>query len=53
MQNLSIQSQVDVIKKATEIASKSKESALKFLTDARIIEPKNNTKSSQLAKERR
>ncbi len=37
MQQSSIQTQVDIIKKATEVASQSKETALKFLRDAGII----------------
>lgn len=37
MQQESIQSQVDTIKKATEIATQTQESALKFLRDAGII----------------
>ncbi len=37
MQQTAIQSQVEAIKKATQIASKSKEAALKFLVDAGIV----------------
>jgi hypothetical protein len=48
-QAASIQSQVDVIKRATQIASKSKETALKFLIDAGIVK-KENTKSSTASK---
>jgi hypothetical protein len=54
MQHLSIQSQVDTIKKATELASKSKKSALKFLRDAGIIsdnKEERNTKSSENKKQ--
>jgi hypothetical protein len=38
MTEITIQAQVDSIKKATEKASKSKETAKKFLIDAGIIE---------------
>jgi hypothetical protein len=37
MQQTAIQSQIEAIKKATQIASKSKEAALKFLVDAGIV----------------
>lgn len=39
MQQSSIQEQVEVIKKATKIAMRSKKSALQFLIDAGIISP--------------
>lgn len=38
MTQVAIQAQVDSIKKATEKAAKTKESAKKFLVDAGIIE---------------
>jgi hypothetical protein len=38
MTQIAIQAQVDSIKKATEKAAKSKETAKKFLIDAGIIE---------------
>lgn len=45
MTQIAIQTQVEAIKKATEKALKSKESALKFLSDAGILkdEKKNTT----------
>lgn len=41
-----IQSQIEVIKKATQIASASKEAALKFLVDAGIINQKQEAAKS-------
>lgn len=38
MTQTAIKAQVEAINKATEIAAKSKESALKFLVDAGIIQ---------------
>lgn len=38
-----IQEQIDAIRKATAEACKSKEAAIKFLTDARIINMKRKT----------
>ena len=43
MTQVAIQAQVDSIRKATENASKSKESATKFLVDAGIITKGGNT----------
>jgi hypothetical protein len=40
MAQIAIQTQIEVIKKATQEALKSKESALKFLVDAGIIQEK-------------
>jgi hypothetical protein len=37
MTQIAVQTQVDAIKKATEKASESRESAMKFLVDAGII----------------
>lgn len=45
-----IQDQIDTIKKATDRAAKSKESALKFLSDAGIIEKKEAKKTKPIAK---
>ena len=39
MTQIAIKTQVDIIKKATAKALESKESALKFLTDAGILKP--------------
>lgn len=40
-----IQEQIDLIKKATSKAARSKESALKFLKDAGIIDTKKKSMS--------
>ncbi len=42
MTQIAIQTQIEVIKKATKEALKSKESALKFLVDAGIIREKKD-----------
>ena len=49
MTQIAIQTQVDAIKKATEKALRSKETALKFLTDAGILK---DEKSSKIEKEK-
>lgn len=48
MSNSAVQAQVEIINKATQIASQSKEAAIKFLMDAGIMkqekkEPENNS----------
>ena len=45
MTQVAIQIQVDAIRKATEKALKSKETALKFLTDAGILRDEKAPKS--------
>ena len=52
MTQTAIKAQVDAINKATEMASKSKEAALKFLVDAGIIpqEKKENTQPATKGK---
>lgn len=52
MTQVAIQAQVDAIKKATEKALKSRETALKFLMDAGIVsgKDKNATASKQVKK---
>ena len=46
MTQTAIKAQVDAINKATAIASKSKESALKFLADAGIIKQEKKIEST-------
>ena len=41
----SIKTQVEIINRATEIATKSKEAALKFLVDAGIVPAQKNNVS--------
>ena len=49
MTQIAINHQIEVIQKATQEALKSKESALKFLVDAGIVEPKkDNTNAKQV-----
>lgn len=45
-----IQEQINTIKKATKKASKSKESALRFLKDAGIVMPRSASKPSSKKK---
>ena len=45
-----IQEQINIIKKATKKASKSKESALRFLKDAGIVMPRSASKPSSKKK---
>jgi hypothetical protein len=47
MTQIAIQSQVEAIKKATAKALQSKESALKFLTDAGILKEEKSNKTSK------
>ncbi len=47
MTDFAIKEQIKAIKKATDKASKSKESALKFLVDAGIIKAEKNTSSKK------
>lgn len=42
MTQITIQTQIEAVKKATEKALQSKESALKFLTDAGILKDEKN-----------
>lgn len=51
MTQIAIDTQVNAIKKVTQEALKSKESALKFLVDAGIIKNENSTASSAAKKE--
>ena len=44
-----VQSQIETIRKATHIASKSRESALQFLIDARIIKETKATKKKLMS----
>jgi len=50
MTDFAIQEQIEIIKKATDRAAQSKESALKFLTDAGIIEKQKEEKKSDKKK---
>ena len=52
MTQIAIQAQVEAIKKATEKALKSKETALKFLEDAGIVtgKGKSDTSTKQVKK---
>lgn len=47
MNQMTVQTQVDAIRQATEKALKSKESALKFLIDAGIIKDKDHHTSQK------
>jgi hypothetical protein len=50
MTQISVQTQVDAIKKATEKALQSKESAKKFLLDAGILKEETASRKSKLKK---
>ncbi len=47
MTQIAVKTQVEAIKKATAKALKSKEAALKFLTDAGIIKEEKSQKSTK------
>jgi hypothetical protein len=51
MTQIAIQAQVDAIKKVTQEALKSKETALKFLVDAGIVQEDSSSKQSTPQKE--
>lgn len=50
MTDFTIKEQIETIKRATDTAAKSKESALKFLTDAGIIEEQKDKRNSDKKK---
>ncbi len=50
MTDFAIKEQIEIIKKATEKASKSKTAALKFLIDAGIMVETKHPKSSEIKK---
>jgi hypothetical protein len=50
MTQTAIKAQIDAINKATEIAAKSKESALKFLIDAGIIQQEKKETAKSVTK---
>ncbi|MCY7292237.1 MAG: hypothetical protein LH615_08655 [Ferruginibacter sp.] len=51
MSNSAVQAQVEIINKATQIASQSKEAALKFLMDAGIIKQEKKEPETNSVKE--
>jgi hypothetical protein len=53
MRLITFDEQVEIIKRATEKASKSKESALKFLRDAGIIPPEDKLAAKPRKKKQR